>query len=104
MGTKPARNFGGRPVEREPEPGARVHLSVVVPPTLKRRVEQAAKKRGWSVSNEVAHRLAASFDQDVLVDVLRIAVQDDRTALGGIRGVRGLLADAVDEIKKRDGK
>jgi hypothetical protein len=70
-GPKQARRFGGRPIEREPEPGKRAHLSLAVPLSLKRKVEQAAKKRGWSVSNEAAHRLEMSFSQDVMSKVLR---------------------------------
>ena len=65
MVTKQVRNFGGRPTERELEPGKKVHMSLAVPLTLKRKVEQAAKKRGWSVSNEAAHRLELSFSMDV---------------------------------------
>lgn len=61
MGTKQARNFGGRPTERQPEPGKKAHMSLAVPLTLKRKVEQAAKRRGWSASNEAAHRLEMTF-------------------------------------------
>jgi HPt (histidine-containing phosphotransfer) domain-containing protein len=61
-GKKPAKNFGGRPVEREPEKGKRTHLSLAVPLSLKRRIEQEAAKRGWSVSAEAALRLEQSFE------------------------------------------
>jgi hypothetical protein len=60
-GTKQARKFGGRPVEREPEPGESTHLSVVVNRSLKQKIERAAAKRGWSISKEANHRLEMSF-------------------------------------------
>jgi hypothetical protein len=60
-GTKQARKFGGRPVEREPEPGESTHLSVVVNRSLKQKIERAAAKRGWSISKEANHRLELSF-------------------------------------------
>jgi hypothetical protein len=56
------RNFGGRPVTRKPVPGRRTNLSIVVPLTLKRQIERAAKKRGWSLSSEATHRLLQSFE------------------------------------------
>ena len=64
MGTKQARNFGGRPLEREPELGKRTQLNIALPLPLKRRIEQAAKKRGWSISSEAAYRLEMSFARE----------------------------------------
>jgi hypothetical protein len=69
-GKKPAKNFGGRPVEREPDPDKRAHMSLSVPLRLKRKVEEAAMEKGWSVSMEAAHRLEASFELPQIVDLL----------------------------------
>ena len=82
MGTKPARNFGGRPVEREPELGKRTHLTIALPLPLKRKIEREAKKRGWSVSSEAAHRLEMSFSQDATADAVLRKVRADLGALG----------------------
>ena len=93
-GTKQARKFGGRPVEREPEPGKRAHLSLAVPLSLKRKVEQAAKKRGWSVSNEAAHRLEMSFSQDVMTAAVLRTVRAELTqSLGTWQGLTGTVAE-----------
>jgi hypothetical protein len=54
---KPARKFGGRPVEREVKPGRQTQLSAVIPLPLKRWVEREAKRHKWSVSNETRHLL-----------------------------------------------
>src|SRR5262245_43460704 len=56
-----ARNFGGRPTEQEPKPGRQGQMSFVLPLPLKRKIERAAAKNGWSVSNETRHRLELSF-------------------------------------------
>jgi len=53
---------------REPEPGKRVHLNLGVPQDLKRKIAKEAKRRGWSISAETVHRLAASFEVEPLVD------------------------------------
>ena len=100
-GTKQARKFGGRPVEREPEPGKRAHLSLAVPLSLKRKVEQAAKKRGWSVSNEAAHRLEMSFSRRC-DDRRRAENCTGRAdpALGTWPGLTGTVAETE---KKRSG-
>ena len=68
---KTAKKFGGRPVEREPEPGKRTHLSLAVPIALKQKIENAASARGWSISNEAAFRLENSFGPDPALTLLR---------------------------------
>ena len=68
MGTKPARNFGGRPTERKPELGKRVHLNLAVPLPLKRLIEREAVKQGRSISGEAAHRLEQSFQTEKLLE------------------------------------
>ena len=60
--TKPARNFGGRPVRRKAEHGKRAHIGAGVALGLKQRLERDAAKRGWSISNEIGHRLELTYD------------------------------------------
>jgi plasmid maintenance system antidote protein VapI len=84
MGTKQARNFGGRPVEREPEPGKRTHLTIALPLPLKRRVEREAVKQGRSISNEAALRLERSFETEkLLADFARLLTE---VTLDAVRG------------------
>ena len=59
-------------------------MSLAVPLSLKRKVEQAAQKRGWSNSNEVAHRLEMSFSQDATADAVLRKVRADLGARGGL--------------------
>jgi hypothetical protein len=59
--------FGGRPAIRKPKPGQRVHLSLAVPQELKGKIENAARKRGWSISVEASHRLERSFEAEALL-------------------------------------
>lgn len=47
-----------------PDAGKQIHLSVAVPQELKRKVEESAAARGWSVSVETAHRLESTFEQE----------------------------------------
>jgi hypothetical protein len=82
MAKKPTKNFGGRPVQREPEPGKRTHLSVAVPLPLKQRLEQEAAKRGWSVSNEVVWRLEQSFEPLRPANLKQIIKDEIVTVLG----------------------
>jgi hypothetical protein len=78
---KPGR-FGGRPGSK-PKPGERVHLGFRVPPTLKRRLEQAAGHSTRSISAEAEFRMQQSFDkQDLLPEVLSLAYG---------RGLAGML-------------
>jgi hypothetical protein len=65
------RNFGGRPPQRDPEPGERVHLGIRVTPQLKERLEKTAAAIGRSQSQEAELRLERSFErQDLLPEVL----------------------------------
>jgi hypothetical protein len=80
-GKKPARKFGGRPVEREPELGKRTHLSLAVPLPLKRKLEQEAVKRGCSVSNEATRRLEQSFEWEGVESELSSLKESVNTAL-----------------------
>ena len=116
MGTKPARNFGGRPVEREPEPGKRTHLTIALPLPLKRKIEQAAKKRGWSTSSEAAHRLELSFSNDAMTELMLDAVRgglksffggepgDNDGGLMGKEAIAAAVAAAVAAEKRRGKK
>jgi hypothetical protein len=100
-GKKPARKFGGRPVKREPELGKRTHLSLAVPLTLKREIEKAAAKRGWSVSSEATRRLQLSFEYDLL----RAAQEADETVLkDDYRQMRDEARAAVAEMRVLLGK
>ena len=85
-GKNPSRNFGGRPVQHEPEAGKRTHLSLAVPLSLKQRLEQEAAKRGWSVSAEATHRLEQSLDGEPF----SIKVQGDE-AKEFVAALRGLF-------------
>ena len=65
------RKFGGRPKEREPEPGRRTHLSLAVTADIKRKLEDAATARGCSVSTEASSRLESTFTkQEILPELL----------------------------------
>ena len=66
-----ARKFGGRPQEREPEPGRRTHLSLAVTADIKRKLEDAAVVRGCSVSTEASSRLESTFTkQEILPELM----------------------------------
>ena len=94
MGTKQARKFGGRPVEREPERGKRTQLNIAVPLPLKRKVEQAAKKRGWSISSEAAYRLEMSFSPEVVTTTALKEMLEEILERAGAQG-RDLSAAAA---------
>ena len=89
-GKKPARNFGGRPVEFAPDPSKRVHLSTAVPLVLKRALEREAAKQGWSVSTEVTYRLNQSFVW--------------LTALKALENVAASLADRIKQLEEKETK
>ena len=59
-----------------------------MPLSLKREIERAAKKRGWSISSEGAHRLQQSFElQEMLKAVLAAvaAIKEGMAALARIK-------------------
>jgi len=102
----------GRPVTREaPAAGKRTQLSVAIPQPLKRQVEQAAKKRGWSISAETAHRLEMSFSQDVMTDSVLRQIRDSLMGFefgrarggkgGGLLDVTAAEIEAAKTAKKR---
>ena len=62
MAMPKARNLGGRPRERTPKPGERVHLGLRVSPKLKRQLERAAAESTRSLSQEVELRLEESVN------------------------------------------
>ena len=69
-----SKKFGGRPRERQPQEGERVHLGIRVTPEMKERIEKAAELSGRSQSQEAELRLERSFDQeDLLSEVLGLA-------------------------------
>jgi hypothetical protein len=102
-GTKRLKKFGGRPVERKPEPGKRTHLSVAMPLPVKRRLEREAVKQERSVSREVTRRLEQSLDQQALLpDVLALAYGRQfaglMMALGSVMSKAGRMASSVRTI------
>ncbi len=66
--TASARNKGGRPRRREPEPGERVSLGLRVTPDLKNKLDAAAKAAGRSQSQEAELRLENSFRGERYLD------------------------------------
>ena len=88
---KSTGKFGGRPRKHKPEHGERTHLSAAVPLSLKERLEHEAAKRGWSLSNEITHRLELSLELDL--PRLRQAQETLFTPLGPVtlpkKGPRG---------------
>jgi hypothetical protein len=97
-GTKQVRKFGGRPVEREPEPGKKAAMNLAMPLPIKRRVEASAMERGWSVSNEAAFRFELSF----MFDEFDIAKLIDLLAHKKPKGSGGLLGrEAIEAAERR---
>ena len=67
------KRFGGRPRQRDPQPGERVHLGLRVTLEMKRRIEAEAARTGRSQSQEVEARLDRSFrDDEVLAELARL--------------------------------
>ena len=104
-GTKQVRKFGGRPVEREPEPGKKAAMNLAMPLPLKRRVEAPAAARGWSVSNEAALRFELSFmfdefDLAKLIDLLG----NKPKKLGGLLGSPKAIEAAFQAHRRRTKK
>jgi hypothetical protein len=92
-GKKPARKFGGRPAEHEPQLGKRTQLNIALPLPLKRRIEQEAAKQGRSISNEAATRLERSFETERLfTDFGRLLADVTLDALGGQETREAVLA------------
>jgi hypothetical protein len=99
-----ARNFGGRPAEQEPKPGRQGQMSVVLPLPLKRKIERAAAKNGWSVSNEARHRLELSFaliEQAGLSTLFGLFVPAELRELLGLPKPSGGLLGSAEEIEAR---
>lgn len=53
----------------------RAHMSLAVPLQLKRRIEQAAKESGRSISSEVVRRLELSFAQELALTEQHLPLQ-----------------------------
>lgn len=68
MAKAKARKFGGRPRQRKPKPGERLHLGLRVSPELKRKLENAAKESTRSLSQEAEFRLEYSFRAEELIE------------------------------------
>jgi len=64
------KDFGGRPRQRDPKPGERVHLGLRVTLEMKRRIEAEAVRTGRSQSQEVEARLERSFRDDEILTEL----------------------------------
>lgn len=70
---KSRKNFGGRPRQREPEAGDKVHLGVRVAADLKDQLDAVARTTGRSLSQETELRLARSFErQGLLMEALEL--------------------------------
>ena len=64
--------------KNKPEPGQRVHLSLLVPVEFKEQLAAEAKRHGNSMVFEAAHRLKWSFQkQSLLREVLTLAYGDE---------------------------
>ena len=87
------KKFGGRPREREPKPGERLHLGLRVSPSLKRKLERAAAQSTRSLSQEVEFRLERSFEMQTAVDFLKAEILPRLLA-----HPPGLLAAAKGEV------
>jgi hypothetical protein len=105
-GKKPARKFGGRPTENKPEPGTRTHLSLAIPLPLKRKIEQAAIAKDWSISSEAVHRLEQSFSLEQTIQEVRELRDQALKAVKQMRSERELeelkadMAAVTEAIKK----
>ena len=68
----------GRPKKLSPDGSStakRHPLNMKASPELRRRIEDAAKKSGLSLAQEVERRLIASFDYEDAADYLRQALR-----------------------------